>query len=40
MEPPTEEQLTTIRAQIDPGGLTVSRGEWFTIDRDTGQRVT
>ncbi len=40
MEPPTEEQLTVIRAQIDPGGLTVSRGEWFTIDRDSGQRVT
>lgn len=39
MEPPTEEELTIIRAQIDPGGLTVSRGEWFTIDRATGQRV-
>jgi len=39
MEPPTEEQLTIIRSQIDPGGLTVSRGEWFTIDRDTGQRA-
>lgn len=40
MEPPTEEELTIIRAEIDPGGLTVSRGEWFTIDRATGQRVT
>lgn len=39
MEPPTEEQLTIIRAQIDPGGLTVSRGEWFAIDQETGQRV-
>jgi glutaconate CoA-transferase subunit B len=39
MEPPTEEELTIIRAQIDPGGLTVSRGEWFNIDRATGQRV-
>jgi glutaconate CoA-transferase subunit B len=40
MEPPTEEELTIIRAEIDPGGLTVSRGEWFTIDRATGQRAT
>jgi glutaconate CoA-transferase subunit B len=39
MEPPSEEDLATIRAQIDPGGLVVSRGEWFTIDSETGQRV-
>ncbi len=39
MEPPTDEALTIIRAQIDPGGLTVSRGEWFAIDRETGQRA-
>jgi len=39
MEPPSEEQLTIIRSQIDPGGLTVSRGEWFTIDSASGQRV-
>ena len=39
MEPPTDDELTVIRSQIDPGGLTVSRGEWFTIDRETGQRV-
>jgi glutaconate CoA-transferase subunit B len=39
MEPPSDEQLTIIRAQIDPGGLTVSRGEWFAIDRETGQRA-
>jgi glutaconate CoA-transferase subunit B len=39
MEPPTDEQLTIIRSQIDPGGLTVSRGEWFTIDRASGQRA-
>jgi len=39
MEPPTEEELTVIRAQIDPGGLTVSRGEWIAIDCDSGQRV-
>ncbi len=40
MAMPTEEQLTTIRSEIDPGGLTVSRGEWFTIDLDSGKRVT
>jgi glutaconate CoA-transferase subunit B len=39
MEPPTDEQLTIIRAQIDPGGLTVSRGEWIAMDRETGQRA-
>jgi hypothetical protein len=39
MEPPTDEELTIIRAQIDPGGLTVSRGEWIAIDRETGQRA-
>lgn len=40
MEPPSEEQLTTIRSEIDPGGLTVGRGEWFAIDRATGQRIS
>ena len=39
MEPPTDEQLTIIRAQIDPGGLTVSRGEWIAIDCASGERV-
>ncbi|MGQ9572084.1 MAG: CoA-transferase subunit beta [Dehalococcoidia bacterium] len=39
MEPPTDEELTIIRAEIDPSGLTVSRGEWYTIDRASGQRI-
>jgi glutaconate CoA-transferase subunit B len=39
MEPPTEEQLETIRTLLDPGGLAVSRGEWITIDCATGQRA-
>jgi glutaconate CoA-transferase subunit B len=39
MEPPTEEQLNVIRTDLDPGGLAVSRGEWITIDRATGQRA-
>jgi hypothetical protein len=39
MEAPTEDELTIIRTEIDPGGLTVSRGQWITIDRATGQQV-
>jgi glutaconate CoA-transferase subunit B len=39
MEPPTDEQLNIIRSQIDPGGLTVGRGEWISIDQETGQRA-
>ena len=40
MAPPTEDQLTVIRSEIDPGGLTVSRGEWVSIDKASGQLVT
>jgi len=39
MEPPTDEELNVIRTDLDPGGLAVSRGEWITIDRATGQRA-
>ena len=39
MEPPTDEELNVIRTLLDPGGLAVSRGEWITIDRATGQRA-
>jgi glutaconate CoA-transferase subunit B len=39
MAPPTEEQLTIIRSSIDPGGLTVSRGEWIKIESETGQKI-
>lgn len=39
MAPPTEEQLTIIRSLIDPGGLTVSRGEWIKIDSESGRKV-
>jgi glutaconate CoA-transferase subunit B len=39
MAPPTEEQLAIIRSLIDPGGLTVSRGEWIKIDSETGRKV-
>jgi glutaconate CoA-transferase subunit B len=31
MPPPTEEELTIIRAEIDPGGYTLNRGEWLTV---------
>lgn len=36
---PSEEELNMIRADIDPGGLSTGRGEWFTIDRATGLRI-
>lgn len=39
MSPPTDEQLVLIRSEIDPGGLTVSRGDWYKIDSKTGQKV-
>lgn len=39
MSPPTDEQLVLIRSEIDPGGLTVSRGDWYKIDSETGQKV-
>jgi glutaconate CoA-transferase subunit B len=31
MTPPTEEQLTVLRAEIDPDGLTLARGEWLQV---------
>ncbi len=40
MEVPSEEELNLIRADIDPGGFSTSRGEWITIDRATGQRAS
>ena len=39
MQPPAEDELNMIRADIDPGGLSTGRGEWFTIDRATGLRI-
>ena len=37
MEPPSEEELNIIRADIDPGGFSTSRGEWISIDRASGR---
>ena len=34
LTPPSEEELTILRAEIDPGGFTLSRGEWFAVERD------
>jgi glutaconate CoA-transferase subunit B len=31
MEMPTEEHLSMIRAEIDPGGYTLNRGEWLAV---------
>jgi glutaconate CoA-transferase subunit B len=35
---PGEDELKMIRSEIDPGGLTVSKGEWVTVDAVTGAR--
>ena len=39
MEPHTDEELNVTPTALGPGGLAVSRGEWITIDRATGQRA-
>ncbi len=36
---PGEDELRMIRSEIDPSGLTVSKGEWVTIDAVTGKKV-
>jgi glutaconate CoA-transferase, subunit B len=37
--PPTQEELAVLRAEIDPGGSTLSRGEWITVERDDSGAV-
>ena len=39
MEVPGEDELKIIRADIDPGGFSTSRGEWLTIDRESGKKA-
>ena len=39
MEAPSEEELKIIRADIDPGGFSTSRGEWMTIDLASRKKV-
>ncbi len=39
MQIPSEQELNIIRADIDPGGFSTSRGEWMTIDCETGRRA-
>ena len=39
MDVPSEEELKIIRADIDPGGFSTSRGEWMTIDLASGKKV-
>ena len=34
LAPPTEAELAVLRAEIDPSGFTLSRGEWLTVERD------
>jgi glutaconate CoA-transferase subunit B len=36
---PGEDELKMIRADIDPGGLTVGKGEWVTVDAVTGKKI-
>jgi glutaconate CoA-transferase subunit B len=36
---PTDEELAILRAEIDPGGYTLNRGEWITVERDDSGAV-
>lgn len=36
MEPPTEQELALLRAEVDPTGRTIA-GQWMTFDRETRQ---
>jgi glutaconate CoA-transferase subunit B len=36
---PEERELNMIRADIDPGGFSTSRGEWLTVDSQSGRRA-
>ena len=40
LEAPSEEELNVIRADIDPGGFSTGRGQWMTVQRSNGRRVT
>lgn len=39
LKPPTAEELAIIRAEIDPSGFTIARGEWITVERE-GDKYT
>jgi hypothetical protein len=39
LAPPSDEELAILRAEIDPGGYTLNRGEWITVERDEGGAV-
>jgi len=39
MRIPEERELNMIRADIDPGGFSTSRGEWITVLKDSGRRA-
>ena len=39
MQPPGEQELKMIRADIDPGGFSTGKGDWLTIDVATGKRI-
>jgi acyl CoA:acetate/3-ketoacid CoA transferase beta subunit len=37
VEPPSEEELGVLRSEVDPGGRTLGRGEWFQWDAEAGE---
>jgi len=37
MNVPSDDELNIIRADIDPGGFSTSRGQWMSVERATGQ---
>jgi hypothetical protein len=39
MQIPGDDELKMIRADIDPSGLSTSKGGWLTIDAATGKRA-
>jgi glutaconate CoA-transferase subunit B len=40
MQAPTDDELKMIRADIDPGGFSTSKGDWLTIDAATGRKAS
>jgi hypothetical protein len=36
LDPPSEEELAALRAEVDPTGRTI-RGRWITVEVDSGR---
>lgn len=39
MQIPSDDELKMIRADIDPSGLSTSKGDWLTIDAASGKKI-